>query len=132
MGCTCTIVLSPLVPVLLAPLPYSTQIDPLATEMLSGWELPDGATAKMCSSCATGVDVPLATGAAGSLTFTGVDGTKLRPCGLLRPVNTGVTTPVDGSICASSFRLGMTAYRSAVTSPVTVARTTSLPPSFAI
>src|SRR5208282_1839616 len=43
-----TIVLLPLAPVLSAPLPYSTQIEPPPIVMLSGALLPVGACARMC------------------------------------------------------------------------------------
>ena len=37
------------------------------------------------------------------------EGTNARPCGLESPVTSGVMTPVFGSICTSSFLLGMSA-----------------------
>ena len=48
-------VLLPLMPAELAPLPYSTQIDPPPIVMLSGALLPVGAVAKMSWSSTTGV-----------------------------------------------------------------------------
>jgi hypothetical protein len=48
-------VVLPLAPVESEPLPYSTQIDPPPTVMLSGALLPVGAVAKMCWPSTTGV-----------------------------------------------------------------------------